>query len=141
MTLLLWALVFKSIITGFAFLVPFAFFRTADISFGVVLALKLDSMRFDKKKFWQGILYTLITLFGLACLIAGITMIPPLLEYYKITAVDVTAFKGVLDVTIIISSIVMSAITYGKDAFDKFKLLLNRGAPPDDTTTETTNNK
>ncbi len=141
MVLFLWKAVWQSLIMGFAFLIPFALCRTADIALGAVLASKLDSLTFDKKKLWRGIKYTLVALFGIACLLAGITMIPPLLEYYKATAVDMTAVKSDLNKIMIASTIALSAVTYGKDAFEKLKLYLQRGAPPDNTAAETTTDK
>lgn len=129
MTQELWITVWQSLIMGFAFLVPFAFCRIADIAFGAVLASKFDSLVFDYKKLLKGILYTIVTLIGLACLIAGVTMIPELLKYYNVTIVDATALKDIIDVVMIISTIVVSAYTYGKDAFAKFKMLLQKSEP------------
>lgn len=114
---------------GFAFLVPFALCRLADISFGAVIASKLDNLQFDYKKFIKGILYTAVILVGLACLIAGITMIPELMKYYNITLIDTEVLKNVIDIIIIISTIIGSTITYGKDAFDKFKILIHGSQP------------
>ena len=137
MTQELWFAVWQSLVMGFAFLVPFAFCRVADIAFGAVLASKLDNLVFDYKKLLKGILYTIVTLIGLACLIAGITMIPELLQYYNVTVVDATALKDIIDVIMIISTIVVSAYTYGKDAYTKFKTLLQKGEVSTVITTST----
>mgnify|MGYP003610020415 CR=1 FL=1 len=126
MTTELWIKVWQSLVMGFVFLIPFAFCRLADIGFGAVLASKLDNLTFDKQKLFKGIVYTIFTLLSLACLIAGITMIPILLEYYNITNTD--ALKDAVDVTLIISTVVVSSVTYGKDAYEKFKTLLEKKA-------------
>lgn len=124
MTTEIWIKVWQSLVMGFAFLIPFAFCRAADIGFGAVLASKLDNLTFDFKKFFKGILYTFVTLISLACLITGITMIPELLNYYDITDTDI--LKNSIDVIMIVATIVVSAITYGKDAYEKFKRLIEK---------------
>lgn len=126
MTKELWITVWQSLLMGFAFLVPFAFCRLADIAFGAVLATKLDNLTFDWKKFFKGIGYTLITLIGLACLIAGITMIPELLEFYQIEIIDTDALGEIINVVMIVSTTITAALTYGRDAYDKFKQLISK---------------
>lgn len=121
MTNELWVAVLQNLIMGFAFLVPLAFCRIADIAFGTLAAFKLENLKFDWRKFVTGIVATLIMLIGLACLITGITMIPELLKYYNIQIVDTEVLNDTIDIVMILATFVGSALTYGKDAFVKAK--------------------
>ena len=116
--------VLQGLIMGFAFLVPLALCRIADIAFGVASSFKIKDLKFDWVKLVSGIINTLILLAGLACLIAGVTMIPELMKYYNVQILDTDILSDIVDGFMIVSTITISALTYGKDAYVKFKNLL-----------------
>ncbi|MEG2381615.1 MAG: hypothetical protein RSB38_07970 [Oscillospiraceae bacterium] len=116
--------ILQSLNMGFAFLIPLILCRVADITFGVVASFKLENLKFDWKKLLSSIFATFVTLIGLACLLSGITMIPELLKYYNIELVDAEALQGVIDVAVIVGTFTVAAYTYGKDAFNKLKTII-----------------
>lgn len=125
MTNEIWTAVWQSLVMGFAFLIPFALCRFADIAFGVYGSIKIESLSFNWKKFLAGVLSTFIVLVGLAALIAGITMIPQLLAYYEVDFVDTEVVGEMINVIMIISTIVVAGLTYGRDAYNKFKTIIH----------------
>lgn len=124
MTKELWLVVWQSLGMGFAFLVPLALCRLADIAFGVASSFKIDDAKFDLRKLLSGVVNTAILLAGLACLITGVTMIPELMKNYGVQIVDADLLGEIVDGVMIVSTIVVSALTYGRDAYNKFKNLL-----------------
>lgn len=124
MTKELWIVVWQSLCMGFAFLIPLALCRLADIAFGVVSSFKFEGIKFNWKKLLSGVFSTAILLAGLACLISGVTMIPELIKNYSIQIVDAEILGEIVDGVMIASTIIISALTYGKDAFAKFKSLI-----------------
>ena len=109
------------------FLILFVLFRVADILFGIAIAKKKD-VNFDVNKFLWGIFYTLSATVGLACLVAGVSLIIPLINYYQIIVDDtVTSVLNSINSIAICGTIIVASVAgYGKDAFSKVKTLLEK---------------
>ena len=96
-------------------------FRVSDILFGVALAKK-KKISFNWKKFLLGIFYTLCAVVGLA----GLSMVIPIINYCGIvTDETVNQTLDVINVVAICTTIlVVSIVTYGKSAFEKFNTFI-----------------
>ena len=100
-------------------------FRVSDILFGVALAKK-KKISFNWKKFLLGIFYTLCAVVGLATLVTGLSMVIPIINYCGIvTDETVNQTLDVINVVAICTTIlVVSTVTYGKSAFEKFNTFI-----------------
>lgn len=100
-------------------------FRVSDILFGVALAKK-KKISFNWKKFLLGIFYTLCAVVGLATLVTGLSMVIPIINYCGIvTDETVNQTLDVINVVAICTTIlVVSIVTYGKSAFEKFNTFI-----------------
>lgn len=100
-------------------------FRVSDILFGVALAKK-KKISFNWKKFLLGIFYTLCAVIGLATLVTGLSMVIPIINYCGIvTDETVNQTLDVINVVAICTTIlVVSIVTYGKSAFEKFNTFI-----------------
>lgn len=100
-------------------------FRVSDILFGVALAKK-KKISFNWKKFSLGIFYTLCAVVGLATLVTGLSMVIPIINYCGIvTDETVNQTLDVINVVAICTTIlVVSIVTYGKSAFEKFNTFI-----------------
>ena len=106
-------------------LVLLVLFRVSDILFGVALAKK-KKISFNWKKFLLGIFYTLCAVVGLATLVTGLSMVIPIINYCGIvTDETVNQTLDVINVAAICTTIlVVSIVTYGKSAFEKFNTFI-----------------
>ena len=100
-------------------------FRVSDILFGVALAKK-KKISFNWKKFLLGIFYTLCAVVGLTTLVTGLSMVIPIINYCGIvTDETVNQTLDVINVVAICTTIlVVSIVTYGKSAFEKFNTFI-----------------
>ena len=100
-------------------------FRVSDILFGVALAKK-KKISFNWRKFLLGIFYTLCAVVGLATLVTGLSMVIPIINYCGIvTDETVNQTLDVINVVAICTTIlVVSIVTYGKSAFEKFNTFI-----------------
>lgn len=106
------------------FLLPLVFCRTADIIFGSVIAYKSETITFDFKVIIKSIVKTLLILIGLACLVSGVVMLPELIKKYGNDMINTDILKEFITIVTIISTLAIAAVSYGKDAFLKFKSLI-----------------
>ena len=106
------------------FLLPLVFCRTADIIFGSVIAYKSETITFDFKVIIKSIVKTLLILIGLACLVSGVVMLPELIKKYGNDMINTDVLKEFITIVTIISTLALAAVSYGKDAFLKFKSLI-----------------
>ena len=103
-------------------LILLLFFRVADMLFGIANAKK-QKIVFNKKKFLWGLFYTLCFVAGLATFVTAVSMVIPVIKYCQLVA-DESILKtlDVINVTVMsLSILTVSVVTYGKDAYDKFK--------------------
>ena len=100
-------------------------FRVSDILFGVALAKK-KKISFNWKKFLLGIFYTLCAVVGLSTLVTGLSMVIPIINYCGIvTDETVNQTLNVINVVAICTTVlVVSIVTYGKSAFEKFNTFI-----------------
>ena len=113
------SLILENIVMVFVFMIPFVFVRLSDICFGIVLSFKDINLNFDWKKLLRGLLWSIIIILGIGLLASGIVSLPELMKMYNIDFVDVDSMSQLINVFSIISIIVTSIITYGKDAYLK----------------------
>ena len=106
------------------FLLPLVFCRTADIIFGSVIAYKSETIKFDFKVIIKSIVKTLLILIGLACLVSGVVMLPELIKKYGNDMINTDVLKEFITIVTIISTLALAAVSYGKDAFLKFKSII-----------------
>jgi len=106
------------------FLLPLVFCRIADIIFGSVIAYKSETITFDFKVILKSIVKTLLILIGLACLVSGVVMLPELIKKYGNDMINTDVLKEFITIVTIISTLALAAVSYGKDAFLKFKSLI-----------------
>jgi len=107
------------------FLIPMVLVRFADILFGILIANKTINQIFEFKKLARGIITSLGFMIALGSLVSGFCVLPYLLTYYNIDFIDLTKFEYFSNYAIIFVIVTVTIVTYGKDAFAKFKTLLN----------------
>lgn len=120
----LWQIVLYNLIMGAMFLIPLAFCRFADITFGAIDAYKSSTLTFDWKKLGKSVISTLLLLIGIASLICGVVTLPEIMKYYNIEIVDTELLEQIITVIMIIMVLIGTAVSYAKDAFIKLKRLL-----------------
>lgn len=106
------------------FMLPLILCRCADICFGAVNAWKDITKTFDWKKILDGVISSAIMVFGLALLVSGVVSLPSIMEYYNFNVVDTDVLSDMINVVIIVTLLIATTVTYGKDAFLKLKTLL-----------------
>lgn len=108
------------------FMLPLILCRMADICFGAVNAWKNIAQKFDRKKLLNSLISSGIMLIGIAFLVSGVVSLPVIMEYYKIDVVDTSVLSDMINVAIIVTLLIATTVTYGKDAFSKLKELLGK---------------
>lgn len=107
------------------FILPLILCRLADILFGSITAYKSIDLEFNLKKMINSIICSIVMIVGIILLISGIVALPEIMEYYNIKLIDTEILKDLVNILMVITLLVGTTITYGKDALNKLSALLN----------------
>lgn len=110
------------IITGIS-LIPLMSMRVADIFLGVSLAKKQE-ISLNRNKFLWGLFHSFCFLLGVAFFVLSVSMISPIAEYFNVTEEIMSELNDISTVSICVIIIAVTITSYGKDCFDKIKLLI-----------------
>lgn len=108
------------------FLYPMVAARLSDIIFGGLIAWRSDTIVFSWRKIAKSIAVGILMLIGLALFVTSIVSLPEILEMYNITFIDTGTLSQLVDITVVVGLLVTTAITYGRDAYEKLLKLLGK---------------
>lgn len=122
----IWNEISKNLVMVMWFMLPLTLCRLADILFGAVNAWKSLYDKFNSTKLKNSIISSAIMLLGMLCLVSGIVSLPAIMQYYNIDIIDTNLLNDMLNIVVVVTLLITTAITYGKDAFDKLSKLLKK---------------
>lgn len=121
----LFSYILTNLVMVFSFLLPLFLIRVSDIFLGCYIARKIN-INFDIHKLRDGLIFTLLLLIGIACFVTALVITPHLISYYELTNMAEEAMSNVVNTVMLVVLIIMSIVTYGKDCYEKLKVIFSK---------------
>lgn len=116
----------KNIVMVAWFLFPLTLCRASDIIFGSLIAYKSIDIEFDYKVILESVIRTVLMLVGLALFVCGVVSLPEIMKTYEVTLVNPDVLSEIINIAMVVTLLVATTVTYGKDAFEKLNVILGK---------------
>lgn len=118
--------IMKNIVMVAWFLFPLTLCRASDIIFGSLIAYKSIDIKFDYKVILESVMRTVLMLVGLALFVCGVVSLPEIMKSYNVTLVNPDVLSEMINIAMVVTLLVATTVTYGKDAFEKLTVILGK---------------